>query len=331
MENGDIPEILGKFLTYIGTVKGKANRTTDAYRYDLINFFRFIKVHKNLIATPENFNSTDVNANTAALRTIEISDVNIDMLKKITSDDLYEYMAYLNRTRGNQAKARKRQTASLNVFFKYLCLNQKLIESNPADLLEAPKIGKSLPIHLSLTEAKTLLNVVKLSNDVRAFTIITLFLNCGMRLSELVSINIKDIRENKIVITGKGNKQRTVYLNHACQGALSEYLPLRYSMETADSALFLSQRSKKRLDSRNIERIVAKYISLAGLDPRVTVHKLRHTAATLMYQHGNVDIRALQSILGHEQLSTTEIYTHVDEKRLQEAVEANPLSLNNED
>ena len=325
MDNNALPEIINKFLTYIGTVKGKSIRTTNAYAYDLTNFFRFIKVHKNLIIAPENFNSLDIEANTAALRTIEISDVNIDMIRKITTDDLYEYMAYLNRTRGNQAKTRKRRTASINVFFKYLCLNQKLIENNPADLLEAPKIGKSLPIHLSLDEAKDLLNFVKLSNDVRAYTIITLFLNCGMRLSELVGINVKDIRENKIVITGKGNKQRTIYLNHACQMALSEYLPLRCAIETTDFALFLN-RNGKRLTGRSVETIVKKYVDLAGLDPRVTVHKLRHTAATLMYQHGNVDIRALQAILGHEQLSTTEIYTHIDEKRLQEAVESNPLS-----
>jgi len=323
--NSTIADVIRKFLIHIDTVKGKAKRTTQAYNYDLTNFFRFIKVYKKLIAPPENFYSNEPELSIAALRTIEISDLTSTLLKEITSDDLLEFMAHLNKYHRTSARPRKRYTATLNVFFKFIHQHQKLIETNPADLLEAPKIGKTIPIHLDLHDARQLLNVVKLSNNLRDFTIVTLFLNCGMRLSELVSINIRDIRDNKITITGKGNKQRTVYLNNACQMALSSYLPLRLKTETTDSALFLNKDSK-RLGARSIQRMIEKYVKLANLDPRITVHKLRHTAATLMYQHGNVDIRALQAILGHEQLSTTEIYTHINEKRLQDAVESNPLS-----
>ena len=320
-----IADIIRKFLIHIDTVKGKAARTTAAYNYDLTNFFRFIKVHKKLAPAPDGFYSSEPGETIAALRTIEISQMSHTLLREISSDDLLEFMAHLNKYHKTTARPRKRYTATLNVFFKFVHQHQKLIDSNPADLLEAPKIGKTIPIHLDLEGAKQLLNFVKLSDNLRDFTIITLFLNCGMRLSELVSIDVRDIRESKITIAGKGNKQRTVYLNSACQIALNSYLPLRHKIETTDSALFLNNHNK-RLGARGVQLMVEKYVKLANLDPRITVHKLRHTAATLMYQHGNVDIRALQAILGHEQLSTTEIYTHINEKRLQDAVAANPLS-----
>lgn len=320
------PEILQKFLTYIDTIKGKSTRTADAYFTDLQTFFRFILVHKNITPAPPNFNSPEPTLAINALKEIPINTISVELLKSITIDDLYSFMAYLNRTRGNNARSRARKTSVIRVFFRFLHGNLKIIDSNPAELLEAPKIGKSLPVHLDLESSKNLLSAAKSSNNKRDHLILTLFLNCGMRLSELTGINLTDINKNTIIVTGKGNKQRTIYLNQACLDALAEYLPIRESIKTPDKALILN-KNNTRLGPRGVENIVKKYLKLAGLDStKYSTHKLRHTAATLMYQHGNVDVRALQEILGHEQLSTTEIYTHIDQKRLQDAVNSNPLA-----
>ena len=152
-----------------------------------------------------------------------------------------------------------------------------------------------------------------------------------MRLSELVGINIKDIdfNECKLNVIGKGNKERTIYLNKACMNAIDDYLNIRPKEKiqyNSKDALFLSER-RERISNRTVQYIVKQELLKAGLDiNKYSVHKLRHTAATLMYKYGNVDIRALQELLGHASISTTEIYTHVDNEQVRNAVESNPLS-----
>lgn len=309
-----MPLILKDFLSYMETIKGKSKNTVNEYFYDLRMFFRFIKVHKNLV------NSDDFNS-------IPISDIDKDLIKTISLSDLYSFMSYLSRERNNGASARARKVASLKSFFNYLINKAGLIEYNPANELESPKILKKLPKYLNIDESKKLLSSIEGENRERDYAIITLFLNCGLRLSELTQIDMNKIKNESITITGKGGKERTIYLNNACVKALDGYLRVRPVDSVKDKdALFLSKR-KQRISGKTVQHIVKKYIASSGLDPeKYSVHKLRHTAATLMYRHGNVDIRSLQEILGHESISTTEIYTHVSSQQLKKAVDSNPLS-----
>lgn len=248
-------------------------------------------------------------------------------------DDLHAYLSYLKNEHNNQPATRARKVASLKTFFNYMTTKANLLEINPAQNLETPKLGKRMPKHLTLEDSKKLLNVVqnvpKNKNKERDYCIITLFLNCGMRLSELVGIDIKDIdfESEKMTVLGKGNKERTIYLNNACINSIRDYLAVRprEGIKISDKdALFLSER-KERISQRTVQYIVKGYLQQAGLD-KYSVHKLRHTAATLMYQYGDVDIRALQELLGHESISTTEIYTHVANKQIRNAVDSNPLA-----
>ncbi|AUS96526.1 recombinase XerC [Clostridium thermosuccinogenes] len=312
MENS--PSIVKDFLNYMMTIKGKSKNTLKEYFYDLRLFFRFIKMDRKLTT------ETDIN-------NVDISDVDIELIKTITLSDLYSFMSYVSRERDNNANSRARKVASIKSFFNYLTTKARLLEHNPAVELESPKIIKRLPRYLNIEESKMLLASVSGKNRERDYAILTLFLNCGLRLSELVSININKIKNDTLTVIGKGNKERTIYLNKACKSALNAYLRVRPVEGVIDkNALFLSER-KKRISNKTVQYIVKKYIIAAGLDPeRYSTHKLRHTAATLMYKHGHVDIRALQEILGHESVSTTEIYTHVDNQQLKEAVDSNPLA-----
>ena len=268
---------------------------------------------------------------------ITIKDIPLSTIKQIKLDDIHAFLSYLTNTYHSKAATRARKASSIRVFFNYLSQKANLIEFNPAQNLETPKLDKRLPKYLSLEDSKRLLNVAGSDdnrNNKRDYAIITLFLNCGMRLSELVGINIKDINfsECQMTVIGKGNKERTIYLNKACMTAINNYLAVRpvegIKTDKANSknALFLSER-KERISRRTVQYIVDKELRAAGLDTnKYSVHKLRHTAATLMYQYGNVDIRALQELLGHQSISTTEIYTHVSNEQVRNAVEANPLS-----
>ncbi len=309
------PNILNDFLIYIETIKGKSLNTVNEYFFDLRMFFKFLKRHKKIVSAEIEFDE------------IEISDVSIELIKSVELSDLYSFLSFLSRERKNSSPTRARKVASLKSFFNYLTNKAKLLEYNPANELESPKIVKRLPKYLNIEESKKLLEIVDGDFFERDFAIITLFLNCGMRLSELVNINISDIRDNKLTIIGKGNKERTIYLNKACMSAIDTYLSIRETNGVKDKdALFLSKR-KQRISNSSVQKIVKGYIRQAGLDPkRYSVHKLRHTSATLMYKYGDVDIRALQAILGHESISTTEIYTHLDEQQLRDAVDKNPLS-----
>lgn len=322
------PDFLNAFLDYSITILNKSPNSVKEYNYDLSTFLKFIKLHFNL-TKEEDF------------KNINIEDMTIDTIKKITLNDIHAFLAYLTNTYHSKAATRARKASSIRIFFQYL--SQKAddiykIQNNPAQNLETPKLDKRLPKYLSLDDSKKLLDVSSNEdnrNCERDHAILTLFLNCGLRLSELVGINLQDINfeDCKLNVIGKGNKERTIYLNKACMKAIADYLEVRpkegvkKDKKLSDKALFLSER-KKRIGRRTVQYIVDKELSLAGLDTkRYSVHKLRHTAATLMYQYGNVDIRALQVLLGHESISTTEIYTHVDNEQVRNAVEKNPLAM----
>ncbi len=312
----DLPHIAIEFLHYMLTIKNKSKNTISEYYYDLRTFFRFIKVIK-YGAIEKDFENIPVN------------DISIEDIKKIDLTDLYSFMAFASRDRDNTAVTRARKVASLKSFYKYLHTKLKLIEYNPAAELDSPKIVKRLPRYLNLEESVNLLNSVDGKKNVeRDYAILVLFMNCGLRLSELVGININNIRGDTLTVIGKGNKERTVYLNQACKDALAAYRVKRDKILNIKDpkALFISER-KTRISPKTVQYLVKKYIQASGLDPdKYSPHKLRHTAATLMYKHGHVDIRALQAILGHESIATTEIYTHIDEEHLREAVKSNPLS-----
>jgi site-specific recombinase XerD len=236
------------------------------------------------------------------------------------------FLVYCKDNHGNNERTRARKATTLRNFYKYLTVQKRLIDDNPLQELDSPKIKKTLPKYLTLDESLKLLSSVDGKYKERDYCILTLFLNCGMRLSELVSLNLSDIRSNNtIVVTGKGNKQRIVYLNDSCNAAIKDYLLVRPVDCVKDrDALFIS-RQLKRISPKTVQYLVKKYLSEIGLD-EMSVHKLRHTAATLMYQHGNVDIRILQDILGHENLGTTQIYTHISDEQMKQAALSNPLS-----
>ncbi len=258
---------------------------------------------------------------------IECGDIDTDFIRGITLDDMYEYLMYANSDRDNNANARARKVSSLKSFFNYLSTKAHLLQVNITKELDSPKIPSKLPVFLSLDESRKLLENIDGEFKVRDYCIITLFLNCGMRLSELVGINISDIHGDRLTVTGKGNKQRTVYLNEACRAAIRQYMEVRPTDSAKDRrALFLSKQ-KTRISNNMVYKMVKKNLERAGLDTNVySPHKLRHTAATLMYKYGSVDVRALQEILGHEHLSTTQIYTHIDQQQLRDAIDKNPLA-----
>ncbi len=318
------PEYLNSFLDYTMTILNKSPNTIKEYNYDLATFLKFIKIHFNL-TQEEDFSK------------IEIKDIDLNTIKKIQLNDIHAFLSYLTTNYHSKATTRARKASSIRVFFNYLCAKANLIESNPAQNLETPKLDKRLPKYLSLEDSKKLLEVTQNEdnrNAARDYAILTIFLNCGLRLSELVGININDIdfSENKMTVIGKGNKERTIYLNKACIKSIKNYMDVRpkdgikTDKLNSRKALFLSER-RERISKRTVQHIVDKELMAAGLDTKkYSTHKLRHTAATLMYQYGKVDIRALQEVLGHESISTTEIYTHVANEQAREAIENNPLS-----
>jgi len=313
----DVSSEVSDFLSYMENIKGKSKNTVKEYYYDLRMFLRYIKITK----------CENKKTGFDLIDQVNILDINIDVIKTITLSDLYSFMTYLTRERNLNASSRARKVASIKSFMKYLTDKAKLLDHNPASELESPKILKKLPKYLNIDESKLLLDSVVGENEKRDYAMLTLFLNCGLRLSELVGININRIKGDTLVVIGKGSKERTIYLNEACLDAIEEYMTERPVDKVADkNALFLSER-KKRISNKTVQYTVKKYIISSGLDPdRYSTHKLRHTAATLMYKYGKVDICALQEILGHESISTTEIYTHVDNSQLRDAVESNPLS-----
>ena len=312
------PPVLRDFLTYSETIRGKSSKSVEEYYLDLQTFFRYLLTIRGMVPPDTEFEK------------ITIESVDIDLLKTVTVTDLYSFIVYCKNERGNNSATRARKTSTLRIFFKYLTSQKHLLEVNPAELLEAPKIKSALPRHLTLEDSMELLSSVDGPNRERDYCILTLFLNCGMRLSELCGLNLSDIRpDGTMRLLGKGNKERIVYLNDACTAAIAAYLHVRPNdgVKYEDkNALFIS-RNRRRISNKTVQHLVKGYLEKAGLGGQgFSTHKLRHTAATLMYQHGNVDIRVLKDILGHANLGTTQIYTHISDKQIKNAVDSNPLA-----
>ena len=319
-----LPPLVRDFASYKSVIQNSSEKTISEYLLDLRVFFRF------LIARDENIDTDSEN-----FEKIDIRNIDIDFIKNISTDDIYEFLMYTDNIRGNMAAAKSRKLSSIKGFFKYLVTKRMLLDVNPAIDIETPKKKKALPKFLTLEESLELLNAVKNDKEsktiVRDYAIVTLFLNCGMRVSELVGIDLQDVdsKLRSLTVTGKGNKQRIIYLNEACRTALADHLQERLSEKhkaCMSHALFISNR-EQRMSVKTVQWMVYKYLDMAGLESKhYSVHKLRHTAATLMYQTGDVDVRVLKDILGHEQLNTTQIYTHVSNRSMEEAMEKNPLS-----
>ena len=321
----DSPQLLLDFLSYHETIKAHSQRTVDEYYLDLRNFFRFLKQQRDPALSQKRLDE------------IDICDVDLTFISRITLTDIYSYLTYLSRDRvqhqnsensnkGLNAASRARKLATIRSFFNYICNKRHLLEENPCKDVDTPKQMKSLPRYLTLNESLSLLDAVDGANRERDYCILTLFLNCGLRISELIGLNISDIHDDALRILGKGSKVRVVYLNQACKDALTRYLAVRRPITGRDrDALFLSGQNK-RISRSMVHTLVKKHLSAAGLDSeKYSSHKLRHTAATLMLQNG-VDVKAVQEVLGHEHLNTTEIYTHIDNEALRVAAKANPLS-----
>ena len=312
------PIVIRDFLTYNETIKGKSSRSVEGYYLDLQTFFRYMLTARGMADKNTPFEE------------IDISPVDIELIKTVTLSDLYSFLVYCKSERGNNPATRARKTSTLKIFFRYLCEQTHRLETNPTLMLDSPKVKQSLPKHLTLEDSLELLNSVDGANQKRDFCILTLFLNCGLRLAELCSLNVSDIKpDGTMTVTGKGNKERLVYLNDACMTAVNEYLAVRPSENlpyTQKNALFIS-RNHRRISPKTVQHIVKTYLEKAGLGGQgFSTHKLRHTAATLMYQHGKVDIRVLKDILGHSNLGTTQIYTHVSDSQIKNAIDSNPLS-----
>ncbi len=312
----EAPQIIKDYLFYLETIKQKSHKTVDEYYIDLRTFFRYIKKSRRLVSDDTEFEQ------------IKIDDVDINLIKTITLNDAYAYMDYLYRDRNNKSASRARKCSSLRGYFEYLFSKRHLISTNPISQLETPKNKKTLPKYLTLEQSIELLNAIDGPYRERDYAIVTLFLNCGLRVSEMSGLNYTDIRnDNTMRVLGKGNKERIVYLNSACINAINDYMKVRPADGVKDKkALFIS-RNHRRLSVKTIQAMVYKYLAKIGLDAQgYSCHKLRHTAATLMYQHGGVDVRILKEVLGHENLGTTEIYTHLSSEQMKNAANSNPLS-----
>lgn len=313
----EMSDIVINYSMYLRNVRGLSAKTVDEYCLDLRTFFRFIKLDRGLVSPDTEFED------------IPVKDVDLEFIRSIKTFDVFQFMNFVADERNNISSTRQRKSTSLKSFFNYLTVHEKLLSENPTENLVPPKKASSLPHFLSLEQSVDLLNSVDGKNAERDRCILTLFLNCGMRVSELVSINLSDVMRNNdtLRIIGKGNKERIVYLNEACLKAISDYLAVRPKYGVKDkNALFLSNRGT-RISVKMVQAMVKKYLEKIGLGGTgYSVHKLRHTAATLMYRYGHVDIRVLKEILGHANLGTTEIYTHLSNEQIEEAIKSNPLA-----
>lgn len=321
----DCPNILRDFLTYHETIKGQSSMTISEYYLDLRMFFRFMKLMRNEMPIH------------TRLDNIPIKDVDLEFVRSITTSDIFDFLSYLANDRtanpdsivpdyGISTTARARKLSALKSFYKYLTVRTKQIQENPVADLEYPKIRKSLPKYLTMEQASKLLQSVSGTNEKRDYAILMLFLNCGIRRSELVGLNISDVFEDRIRVVGKGNKERFVYFGSPCRKAIDAYMTLRNEMVLTDNRALFGSRNGNRISVSAVHRLVDKALLQAGLDTtQFSAHKLRHTAATMMLS-GGVDVKTVQEVLGHENLNTTQIYTHIENTELKIAAEANPLS-----
>lgn len=320
----EFSSVIQEFASYKLSIQGCSKKTVGEYLLDLRTFFRFLLARER-----------DIDPSSEDFGKIDVREVGLERLGKVHAEDIYEFLFYANQQRGNQWAARSRKLSAIRALYKYLVMRRHYLETNPAADIDSPKPKKTLPKVLTLEESLELLEAVESDREspyrVRDYAILTLFLNCGMRVSELVGINLADVDSEfrSLRVTGKGSKERIIYLNPACRQALAEYYAERKGQKYAsvhDRALFLS-RLEQRMSVKTVQAMVYKYLDRAGLGAKhYSVHKLRHTAATLMYQSGNVDVRVLKDILGHEQLNTTQIYTHVSNRNMEDAMEQNPLA-----
>lgn len=309
------PMFLNDYLTYLDVIRGRSPRTVKEYYQDLTLFLRWLMVTQSGLPMTQ-------------LETIALRQMEIAALRRVSVAELYDYIRYLRDERGNTPRSVARRMCAVRSLFRYLTKTKGMLEQDPCQNLELPTVRKTLPHYLTLSESQRLLEHIESSDDLRDYCIITLFLNCGFRLSELVGMNVADVDfySRQIRVLGKGNKERIVYLNDACLAALHEYLQSRKNPPQEPKALFLS-RNHRRISRRRVQQIVENALQAAGLSGKgLSTHKLRHTAATLMYQHGNVDTLTLRDILGHQSIATTEIYTHLASEQRQDAIDSNPLA-----
>ena len=321
----DCPQILRDFLTYHESIKGQSARTISEYYLDLRMFLRFIKLMRGQMPIK------------TQLDTISLRDVDLALIRTVTTSDVLDFLSYLANDRvpnpnspspehGIEKAARARKLSSIKSFFKYLTVRTKLLSENPVADLEYPKLRKSLPRYLTLDQSSALLKAASGQNQKRDYAILMIFLNCGIRRSELVGLNLTDVYDDRLRVIGKGNKERFVYFGSACKKAIEDYLPERNKQVLSDNRALFGSRDSNRISVSAVHRLVKKYLLLAGLDPDAfSAHKLRHTAATMMLS-GGVDVKTVQEVLGHENLNTTQIYTHIENTELKIAAEANPLS-----
>ena len=321
----DCPQILREFLIYHENIKGQSPLTISEYYLDLRMFLRFIKLMRN-----------DMPMSTE-LADIDIQDIDLDFIRGIDTSDVFDFLSYLANDRaidpqsaapeyGISPSARARKLSSIKSFYKYLTVRTKQLEENPVAELEYPKLRKSLPKYLTLEQSSALLQAVSGQNEKRDYAILMVFLNCGIRRSELVGLNLTDVYEDRIRVVGKGNKERFVYFGSACRKAIDAYLVEREQKVLTDNRALFGSRDGNRISVTAVHRLVKKALLQAGLDSaQFSAHKLRHTAATMMLS-GGVDVKTVQEVLGHENLNTTQIYTHIENTELKIAAEANPLS-----
>ena len=321
----DCPQVLRDFLAYHENIKAQSPRTISEYYLDLRMFLRFIKLMRN---------DMPVNSD---LNIIPIKDIDIDYIRTITTSEIFDFLSYLandrepnpeaySPTKGISPTSRSRKLSAIKSFYKYLTIRTKQLSDNPVADLEYPKLRKSLPKYLTMSESAALLKSVSGMNQKRDYAILMLFLNCGIRRSELVGLNINDVYEDRIRVIGKGNKERFVYFGSSCRKAIDAYLPERNKQVLTDNRALFGSRDHKRISVSAVHRLVKKALLQAGLDPdQYSAHKLRHTAATMMLS-GGVDVKTVQEVLGHENLNTTQIYTHIENTELKLAAEANPIS-----
>ncbi len=311
----EAPPLIRDFLVYHETIQGHSRQTVDEYYLDLRSFARYLK------------QARDPSLRSVPMDHIPLDDVSLELFQSVTLTDVYSYMNFLTRDKGLNAASRARKVATIRSFYKYLTNKAKLLTKNPVQDLDSPRQKKTLPKYLSLDESIDLLESVDGKNATRDFCILTLFLNCGLRISELVNLNVTDVRDNQLRVLGKGNKERILFLNDACVKAIQDWMIDRNALTLIDqNALFVTLQNRRRISVAAVHKLVKKHLADAGLDStQYSAHKLRHTAATLMLQNG-VDVRTLQEVLGHDHLNTTQIYTHVDNDDLRAAARANPLA-----
>lgn len=321
----DCPQVLREFLIYHENIKGQSPLTISEYYLDLRMFLRFIKLMR-----------CDMPIHTE-LDNINIKDVDLAFIQDIDTSDIFDFLSYLANDRqtnsehavpeyGISASSRARKLSAIKSFYKYLTVRTKQLAENPVADLEYPKIRKSLPKYLTFEQSASLLQAVSGQNEKRDYAILMLFLNCGIRRSELVGLNLTDVYEDRIRVLGKGNKERFVYFGSACRKAIDAYLVERNQKVLSDNRALFGSRDNNRISVTAVHRLVKKALLQAGLDStQFSAHKLRHTAATMMLS-GGVDVKTLQEVLGHENLNTTQIYTHIENTELKIAAEANPLA-----